>query len=694
MTASWLVSRGKPTPGARGTTSRHKVTGMVAAAALALSGAVFFAPAAQAVHELNLIELEGNAVTDNAAYDDWDSVCKAVTITNDTGGSIPDQCVGADPLLASNTAVAFANDGSQNATIFTGGGSKDPNSLTQWAWKDQAGGLPDKDNLQDAFAARYSIPKNTTTCKAPDGAANCEVLYFGSDRFDNSGDAQQGFWFFQNKITLDPATGKFVGVHKPGDLLILSDFSNGGQVSTINIYKWTGTDAAGSLTFLAGGATSKCGGNANDPFCGIVNPANGTTSPWSFTDKSGNHTFLNGEFYEGGVNLSDPSINLGGECFSSFAAETRSSTSTTATLKDFVLGQFALCSASMTTTPSADETASGAVSPGTPVTDTAIVSFKGSTVLPTGNVTFYLCGPIATGNCVAPAGTQVGSPVPLAAASPPVAGQVQAVSSAVNTAGSPLTPGRYCFRASYPGDTNYPDALTETNSAQECFVVRQIPTSTVTTPSDSSGTPLPASVPLGTSLYDVAVVTGNSVGGSPTGNVNFFVCNPSQVTGAAGAEVCGATDGTAVTGNPRPLTPGANNTSSAISGAVVGNTAGVWCFRATYVPTGTTYIGSSDNAHTECVTVLPDSTTTVTTPRVNGTPIAAAVPVGTIVTDHAVVTGTAAGGAPTGVVNFFICNPSQTSGAAGAETCPAPNGTAVAGKPAGPDHRCQQPVHG
>ena len=147
MTASWLVSRGKPTPGARGTTSRHKVTGMVAAAALALSGAVFFAPAAQAVHELNLIELEGNAVTDNAAYDDWDSVCKAVTITNDTGGTIPDQCVGADPLLASNTAVAFANDGSQNATIFTGGGSKDPNSLTQWAWKDQAGGLPDKDNL-------------------------------------------------------------------------------------------------------------------------------------------------------------------------------------------------------------------------------------------------------------------------------------------------------------------------------------------------------------------------------------------------------------------------------------------------------------------------------------------------------------------------------------------------------------------
>ena len=366
----------------------------MAATALAFAGMAAVAPSAMAVHDLGLIELEGDAVTQ--ITDDWDEVCKAVTITNDTTSSIPDQCATAGSLLASNTAVAFANDGSQNATIFTGGGSKDPNSLTQWAWKDQAGGLPDKDNLQDAFAARYSIPESAL-CPAAGTATNCEVLYFGSDRFDNSGDAQQGFWFFQNQITLDPATGKFVGVHKTGDLLILSDFSNGGQVSTINIYRWTGDDATGSLTFLTGGAASKCGGGSPDAFCGIVNPANGTTSPWSFTDKSGNHTFLNGEFYEGGVNLSDPSINLGGECFSSFAAETRSSTSTTATLKDFVLGQFALCSATLTTTPSAGTTVGTAVLPGTAVTDLAVVQGQGtsSPPTPTGNVSFFLCGPTA-----------------------------------------------------------------------------------------------------------------------------------------------------------------------------------------------------------------------------------------------------------------------------------------------------------
>jgi hypothetical protein len=68
--------------------------------------------------------------------------------------------------------------------------------------------------------ARYSTP------------AGQQVLYFGSDRLDNSGDAQQGFWFFQNSIGLQGAplgggTG-FTGVHKAGDLLVISDFSNGG----------------------------------------------------------------------------------------------------------------------------------------------------------------------------------------------------------------------------------------------------------------------------------------------------------------------------------------------------------------------------------------------------------------------------------------------------------------------------------
>ena len=73
----------------------------------------------------------------------------------------------------------------------------------------------------------------------------CEVLFFGSDRLDNSGDAHQAFWFFQNRITLgDTKSGggfNFNGVHKNGDLLVISNFSNGGETSTIFVFVWDDT---------------------------------------------------------------------------------------------------------------------------------------------------------------------------------------------------------------------------------------------------------------------------------------------------------------------------------------------------------------------------------------------------------------------------------------------------------------------
>jgi hypothetical protein len=437
-----------------------------------------------AVHDTGAFELDGNA-TDSVVTpgDDWEN------IFNNT----------------STTAVAstFVNDGALNATIFTGGGSKDPQDVSEWAWKDGAGGLPDKDNLLDSFAARYSL---TPSASCPSGgAATCEVLYFGSDRFDNSGDAQQGFWFFQSPVSTtfdddndpttpavdcpitigggtgfcDPRTGA-PAHHVNGDLLVISDFSNGGTTSTITVFKWNDT-VSGNLELLATSDAANCNtAAAGDAFCGLVNPGPGlTTSPWPFLDKSGNGSFLNGEFYEGGINLS--LLGLGNECFSSIAAESRSSTSTTATLKDFVIGQFANCTATLHTTPSATS-----VAPGVSVTDLAVVQGAGTSnpPTPTGNVTFFLCSPaqltpINTGTCPT-GGTQVGSPVALADSSPP-AGEASATSAAVNTAASQLTPGRYCFRAEWPGDSNYPAASED--GANECFTVTVI-TSVTTSAQD------------------------------------------------------------------------------------------------------------------------------------------------------------------------------------------------------------------
>src|SRR6266702_381583 len=130
---------------------------------------LFFPYGAQAVHDTGVFELDGNATSSTS--DDWDKVCHEVT--------------GSDCSTTLNTSgarsVAWASDGDNNATIFTGGGSKDPIDIDQWAWKDGAGGLPDKDNLQHAFAARYSLPPSSSCPSA--GGTTSEVLSFGSDRF-------------------------------------------------------------------------------------------------------------------------------------------------------------------------------------------------------------------------------------------------------------------------------------------------------------------------------------------------------------------------------------------------------------------------------------------------------------------------------------------------------------------------------
>src|SRR5262245_40998566 len=102
------------------------------------------------MHDTGAFELDGNAVTTTS--DDWDEVCHQVTITNDPTNQIPNECASASNTNGA-TAVSWVNDGAQNATIFTTGGSKDPQDINNWRWKDQTGGLPDKDNLQHSFAA-------------------------------------------------------------------------------------------------------------------------------------------------------------------------------------------------------------------------------------------------------------------------------------------------------------------------------------------------------------------------------------------------------------------------------------------------------------------------------------------------------------------------------------------------------------
>jgi hypothetical protein len=466
------------------------------AVALAMSLAI---PAALAVHDTGAFELDGNAVNGPAVGDDWDNVCHQVLHTdcstsNDTSGA---------------TAVDWVAEPNLNATIFTGGGSKDPQDVNQWAWKDGAGGLPDKDNLLHSFAARYTTNVG-------------EVLFFGSDRLDNSGDAQQGFWFFQNSIGLGNNSiggGKgFTGVHRTGDLLVVTDFSNGGTTSTITVYAWdptctktTGTTVGkcgdANLRILGTSTNANCASvGANDQFCGIVNPSNGTTAPWPYTDKSGNSTYLQGEFFEGGVNLT--ALGLGDRCFASVASETRSSTSTTAVLKDFILGGFGACGSSVTTQSSK----TGSVSIGTgsvSVSDSATVTVTGVTTW-NGTVQFHLRGPIGSPLEVS---TDIGQPVAVSNSS----------ATAQSDTATVTATGDYCWSAHFHSTTNgVPDS--DDNGENECFTVTPVTPDLAT---QAGAGP----VDLGQPITDTATLTGTAnKPGTP-------VINPTTAGGPAGGTI-------------------------------------------------------------------------------------------------------------------------------------------------------------
>jgi hypothetical protein len=476
------------------TDSRRRRRFLLVPTLMVALAALFLVAGAQAVHDVGVFELDGNAVNDPAvAGDDWDNIFANA------------------PTCPGTQACTFLHE-NLNATIFTGGGSKDDLDTTQWRHKN--GSVPDKDDLADAFAVRYLSGGQT-------------YLYFGTDRLANNGDSQLGFWFFQNEVS--PQSGGTFGpdAHEDGDVLVLSDFTGGGANVTVRIFEWNGPGGTipgsgainGTLDVLGPPVNQDCAiVGAGDNACGTVNDAT-VTSPWPFTDKTGSTSLRTGELFEGGINLTF--LGLENECFTTFQAESRSSQSVDATLKDFVNGSFAPCKAELSTTPSVG--AGNAVIPGTPVTDIATVLGQGlaNPPTPTGDVTFFICGPIATGTCdgTTNVGTQVGSPVPLADSSPP-AGEAQATSDAVNTAGSPLAPGRYCFRAEWPGDDNYPGALSHSGTGDsECFIVRD--TSSITTAQSW----LP---------QDSATVTLAS-GGTPSGTVVFSLYENGTCSGTAAA---------------------------------------------------------------------------------------------------------------------------------------------------------------
>jgi len=296
-----------------------------------------------------------NLVTFGSSTEDWDKIFAA-----QTGGS--------------TVAVAtdFATDAFNSSTddIFTGGSTKDTNDFSTWMWKN---GKPQaKDDFEHAYAAAYSRSSDSHL-----------FVFAGVDRYDNSGSSTAGFWFAQDSAVGTGDTGTcgggsgcaFGGTHKDGDILIISAFTTGGTVSTIQVFTWSGNGASGSITGpnVTGTQCDPRSGSAT--LCGTVNGVPVLTGGWTFSSKPSDATTCSttgtgpgtqaancmstGEFLEVGLDLTALATQLGKPvpCISRFFAESRSSgTGISSTLSDVVLPTKSFNVCSITATKTCDPT--------------------------------------------------------------------------------------------------------------------------------------------------------------------------------------------------------------------------------------------------------------------------------------------------------------------------------------------------
>lgn len=280
--------------------------------------AMCFATPALAVHQAGNIELDGNTVNDGgtvSGIDDWDDVFN----------------------LAHNALRAtHVDDSAATDNTSYNGGIKDTQSINQWTCT--TGGVQSKSDIMWAYGATYEV-------------GNDLIFYAGADRRGNNGTANMAVWLFQGPVDCTSAGGTtpFVGTHLDGDLLLVAEFEQGGRVAGIKVYRWsdpdgtpqTGDECLGGILgdCTDAGVPASTGLNCSDSnpgdlVCGRTNPDSSITAAWRDPVPTQG-------LFEVGANLTQLIGDVG--CFANAIIETRSSTSLTATLKDFVSLDLSTC---------------------------------------------------------------------------------------------------------------------------------------------------------------------------------------------------------------------------------------------------------------------------------------------------------------------------------------------------------------
>ena len=337
----------------------------------AIAGALMLVSTALAVHD-DQFQLEGNTVVDPSPPDtlpgggpnpfantdfDWESLFTDPNVATTGPGNRPTEVA---TLPTNFKDVEFIEDWSlvngtyqtSDPTTFTQ--SKDIDNVNAWRCK-AANQVTNKGDITNAYAAVYD---NGTK----------RILYFGLEKDQDSGSNNVGIWLLQSSVSCPGGgTGNgnaFSGTHVPGDIFMVSEFTNGGGVSTIRGYEWKAdinpskTGAQPGLDtnpFLVSGdcTLSASQPGFDDRMCATSNRSAITPAwtHWSF-ENGINNSMRPATFVEGGISLREfPQFQ--NKCFSRFLMNTRSSQELTATLYDYALGDINTCNANVSIATSA-----------------------------------------------------------------------------------------------------------------------------------------------------------------------------------------------------------------------------------------------------------------------------------------------------------------------------------------------------
>jgi hypothetical protein len=264
-----------------------------------------------------------------------------------------------------------------------------------------------------------------------------------------------------------------------GDKLITYDLAQGGTVPTISIRNWTGS-AWGAATVISGGGNASALGAVNTSTIAasdadsVGNPPSGTLDPFTFGEVAINFSAI---------------FPPGGSCgaFGSTYLKSRSSTSFTAEIKDFISPE----RVNITNCTGLTTTATASVTIGSPISDTAHLT--GATATAGGTITFKS---FSDASCSS-----------------------QVFTSTVSVSGNgdynsgnftPSAVGTYYWTASYSGDANNAPSASACGDANESSVVNKAKPGIVT---HASGP-----VTVGNAIHDTATLSG---GVSPTGTITF-----------------------------------------------------------------------------------------------------------------------------------------------------------------------------